>query len=53
MNTAMQEPTSASVLPSNKSGLFRVADDKLAVTLVRITSLFLLWGFCNGMISYQ
>ena len=52
MNTAMREPTSAISSPVNKSGLFRVADGKnLAVTFVLITSLFLLWGFCNGMID--
>ena len=35
-----------------KSGLFRTAQgENLAVTFVLITSLFLLWGFCNGMID--
>src|SRR5580698_10161413 len=33
-------------------GLFRTADGKnLFVTFVLVTSLFLLWGFCNGMID--
>jgi len=36
----------------NRGGLFRTADGKnFAVTFVLITSLFLLWGFCNGMID--
>jgi len=33
-------------------GLFRTADGKnLVVTFILVTSLFLLWGFCNGMID--
>ena len=42
---------------SNSSGtkggsLFRTADGKyLFVTFALVTSLFLLWGFCNGMID--
>ena len=33
-------------------GLFRTADGKnLFVTFILVTSLFLLWGFCNGMID--
>jgi MFS transporter, FHS family, L-fucose permease len=33
-------------------GLFRAADGQnLAITFLLITSLFLLWGFCNGMID--
>ena len=36
----------------SKGGLFRAADGtSLALTFVLITSLFLLWGFCNGMID--
>src|SRR5437762_7422978 len=35
-----------------KDGLFRTAQGvSLAATFVLITSLFLLWGFCNGMID--
>jgi FHS family L-fucose permease-like MFS transporter len=35
-----------------KPGLFRTArGEDLTVTFVLITSLFLLWGFCNGMID--
>jgi FHS family L-fucose permease-like MFS transporter len=39
---------------SNKSGgsLFKTADGKnLFVTFALVTTLFLLWGFCNGMID--
>jgi len=32
-------------------GLFRAGGRNLAVTFALITSLFLLWGFCNGMID--
>ena len=33
-------------------GLFRTADGQnLFVTFILVTSLFLLWGFCNGMID--
>jgi MFS transporter, FHS family, L-fucose permease len=52
MNTATREPTSAISSRVNQGGLFRAADGtNLAVTFVLITSLFLLWGFCNGMID--
>ena len=35
-----------------KASLFRTADGRnLFVTFVLVTSLFLLWGFCNGMID--
>jgi len=35
-----------------RGGLFQTADGRsLVVTFVLITSLFLLWGFCNGMID--
>ena len=40
--------------PSNRQGgnLFRTADGKnLFITFALVTSLFLLWGFCNGMID--
>src|SRR5437868_3375182 len=41
-----------SVSSVNRGGLFRTADGKnFVVTFVLITSLFLLWGFCNGMID--
>ena len=45
-------PSSTTVGGTSKGGLFRTVDGKnLAVTFVLITSLFLLWGFCNGMID--
>ncbi|MGD1085452.1 MAG: MFS transporter [Verrucomicrobiota bacterium] len=35
-----------------KTGLFRTADgNNLFLTFVLVTSLFLLWGFCNGLID--
>ena len=40
--------------PSNRPGgnLFRTTDGKnLFITFALVTSLFLLWGFCNGMID--
>src|SRR6516225_11320674 len=34
------------------SGLFRTTDGRnLFITFILVTSLFLLWGFCNGMID--
>jgi len=37
---------------ANKKSLFVSADGKnLVVTFVLVSSLFLLWGFCNGMID--
>ena len=37
---------------SGSGGLFRTVDGRnLFITFVLITSLFLLWGFCNGMID--
>ena len=52
MNTYRPEATNPAGSSADKGGLFRTADGKsLAVTFVLITSLFLLWGFCNGMID--
>jgi FHS family L-fucose permease-like MFS transporter len=35
-----------------KGGLFRLPDGRsMLVTFILVTSLFLLWGFCNGMID--
>jgi FHS family L-fucose permease-like MFS transporter len=51
MNTSTS-PSRTTVGRTSKGGLFRTADgNNLAVTFVLITSLFLLWGFCNGMID--
>jgi MFS transporter, FHS family, L-fucose permease len=52
MSTFAQESTSSQGLKSHYGGLFRTADGRnVAFTFVLITSLFLLWGFCNGMID--
>ena len=38
--------------PGQGGGLFRTVDGKnLFLTFALVTSLFLLWGFCNGMID--
>jgi FHS family L-fucose permease-like MFS transporter len=46
-------PSTVVANPANSSrGMFRTAQGaNLAVTFILITSLFLLWGFCNGMID--
>jgi FHS family L-fucose permease-like MFS transporter len=45
-------PTSNPGSTSNGGGLFRLPDGRnLFVTFALVTSLFLLWGFCNGMID--
>jgi FHS family L-fucose permease-like MFS transporter len=51
MNSSTSD--TASGTPANAGGgLFRTADGRsFGVTFVLITSLFLLWGFCNGMID--
>ena len=37
---------------SNKKGLFEMPDGrKLTFTFFLVASLFLIWGFCNGMID--
>ena len=52
MSTYPRESTTTLSPVASEGGLFRTADGKnLAVTFVLITSLFLLWGFCNGMID--
>jgi MFS transporter, FHS family, L-fucose permease len=49
MNTQIRESTRP---VARNSGLFHTADGRnLVVTFVLISSLFLLWGFCNGMID--
>ena len=43
---------SQTIKEAPKTGLFIGQDGKnLAFTLVLVSSLFLLWGFCNGMID--
>src|SRR5215469_16463687 len=52
MNTYTAGSTTIARQDVPKASLFRTADGKdFAVTFVLITSLFLLWGFCNGMID--
>ena len=52
MSTFAQESTNSLGLKRHYGGLFRTADGRnVAFTFVLITSLFLLWGFCNGMID--
>ena len=52
MSTYPRESTTTLSPVAREGGLFRTADGRnLAVTFALITSLFLLWGFCNGMID--
>src|SRR6478736_10520994 len=52
LNTYTSESTIGTGGGVAKPGLFRTAQvENLTVTFVLITSLFLLWGFCNGMID--
>src|ERR1700744_6601444 len=47
----MSTPTPASP-PDHKSGLFQLPDGKnMTLTFALVSSLFLLWGLCNGMID--
>ncbi len=49
MITPVQSPNPSA---SSGGGLFRLPDGRsLFVTFALVTSLFLLWGFCNGMID--
>jgi len=48
----MITPAKNSSSAAKGSNLFKTADGKnLFITFVLVTSLFLLWGFCNGMID--
>src|SRR5256885_625906 len=52
MNTSLTESTTTIRPALANVGLFRTAQGvNLAFTFVLLTSLFLLWGFCNGMID--
>ena len=52
MITPVTKSSSSSPSGAQGGGLFRTADGKnLFVTFALVTSLFLLWGFCNGMID--
>jgi MFS transporter, FHS family, L-fucose permease len=48
----MIAPTTETRNPGTSRSLFRTADGtNLFITFALVTSLFLLWGFCNGMID--
>jgi FHS family L-fucose permease-like MFS transporter len=48
----MSMPNQASSSTTPKTGLFQLPDGKnMAFTFVLVSSLFLLWGLCNGMID--
>lgn len=52
MNTYTSKSTTTIGVRGTDGGLFRTADgENFVVPFVLITSLFLLWGFCNGMID--
>ena len=52
MNSFTSEPIAVAESDNTRGGLFRTAKgENLAFTFVLLTSLFLLWGFCNGMID--
>src|SRR3954453_15719635 len=52
MNSGVSESTTTIRPGAAKAGMFRAAQGvNLAFTFVLLTSLFLLWGFCNGMID--
>ncbi len=52
MNTYPRESIPPVAANGGSGGLFRTADGRnFAATFILITSLFLLWGFCNGMID--
>jgi MFS transporter, FHS family, L-fucose permease len=52
MNIGVSESTTTVRPGVPKGGLFRTAQGvNLTFTFVLLTSLFLLWGFCNGMID--
>jgi len=51
VNPYTRESTT-SIAAAAKPGLFRTAQgENLTITFILITTLFLLWGFCNGMID--
>src|SRR5450759_473059 len=52
MNTSTNPSTTPAGPARTQGGMFRTADGRnFAVPFALITSLFLLWGFCNGMID--
>ncbi len=52
MSTFTPESTASLRRQPSEGGLFRAVDGQnLVIPFLLITSLFLLWGFCNGMID--
>src|SRR5205809_1979145 len=52
MNISTTEPAATARAVTSSGGLFRTArGENLLFTFILLTSLFLLWGFCNGMID--
>ena len=52
MDSFTSESAAVAESDNTRGGLFRTANgENLAFTFVLLTSLFLLWGFCNGMID--
>jgi FHS family L-fucose permease-like MFS transporter len=52
MGISVSQSTTTARPEVGNGGLFRTAEGRnLAVTFLLSTSLFLLWGFCNGMID--
>ena len=55
MNTTNQSTVVSAAKPAKipaKQGMFVTADGKnVLFTFIIVSSLFLLWGFCNGMID--
>jgi fucose permease len=55
MNTTAQQPPPAPAVPAqkpSKQGMFVLPDGRnVLFTFCLVSSLFLLWGFCNGMID--
>ncbi len=48
----MIAPTTETKSTEKGGSLFKTADGRnLFITFALVTSLFLLWGFCNGMID--
>src|SRR5436853_7824627 len=49
---ARKSAVANSIVPAPAAGMFRLSDgSSAAVAFALVSSLFLLWGFCNGMID--
>ena len=52
MVTGYSPTQSKTIMNKNKPGMFTTSDGQnMVFTFILVTSLFLLWGFCNGMID--